>query len=83
MRALTLRGWGALGALLVFAAVVLATVSSTFGSRPPPQPVSVAQMVLANDVDRCSHAGEAAESDPSCQAAWRQFLGAHRAAGRP
>jgi conjugative transfer region protein TrbK len=78
MRALTIRGWSTLGALLVLAAVILATVSTTLGSRPAAQPASVAQAALVGDVDRCSHGGEAAMSDPDCQAAWRrsgeQFL---------
>ena len=87
MRALTVKGWGTLGAFLVLAAVVLATVVSTLGARSTPPRVSPAQTTLANDVDRCSHLGEAAESDPSCRAAWRQsreqFLGARPQGGRP
>jgi len=85
MRALTVKGWSTVGAFLVLAAVVLATVVSTLGSRPSPPPASPARIALANDVDRCSHLGEAAESDPSCRAAWKQsrdqFLGATRSPG--
>lgn len=87
MRALTVKGWSTLGAFLVLAAVVLATLASTLGSRPSPALASPAQTALANDVDRCSHLGEVAESDPSCRAAWKQsrerFLGVHGQGGRP
>jgi conjugative transfer region protein TrbK len=87
MRTLTVKGWSTLGALLVLTAVLLATVVSTLGSRPSPPPANPAQTALANDVDRCSHLGEAAESDASCRAAWRQsreqFLGARSQGGRP
>jgi conjugative transfer region protein TrbK len=87
MRALTVRGWGTLGALLVLVAVVVATASATFSSRRPPQAPSIDQVVLANNVDRCDHGGEAAEADPACQAAWRrsseQFLRVRSPGVRP
>jgi len=87
MRALTVKGWSTLGAFLVLAAVVLAAVLSTLGSRPSTPPAVRAQAALANDADRCSHLGEAAESDPSCRNAWRQsreqFLGVRAQGGRP
>jgi conjugative transfer region protein TrbK len=87
MRALTVKGWSMLGACLVLAAVVLATVVSTLGPRPSASPASRVQNALANDVDRCSHLGESAESDPSCRAAWerarQQFLGAGTQGARP
>jgi len=87
MRALTVKGWGTLGAFLVLAAVVLVTVLSTLGSRPAAPPATPAQTAPANDLDRCSHLGEAAESGPSCRNAWRQsrkqFLGVRAQGGRP
>jgi conjugative transfer region protein TrbK len=78
MRALTVRGWSALAAVLVFVAVAVAT-AATLAQRPGARPASFAETVLANDVARCSHRGDAAESDPACGQAWRQararFLG--------
>jgi conjugative transfer region protein TrbK len=86
MRALTARGWSTVGALLVLAAVVIATALSTVGQKPSSPAPTAAQRALANDVDRCSHAGEAAESDSSCRDAWRQsreqFLGVPRGGSR-
>jgi conjugative transfer region protein TrbK len=78
MRTLTARGWGTLGAVLVFVAVVLAT-AATLAQRPGARPASLAETALANDVARCSQQGGAAENDPACREAWRQsraqFLG--------
>ncbi|HEY2707118.1 MAG TPA: putative entry exclusion protein TrbK-alt [Caulobacteraceae bacterium] len=87
MRALTVKGWGALGAFLVLAAVVVAATLSTVGSRPGSRPSGLSQSVVATDLDRCSHAGEAAEADPLCQAVWRrsrdEFLSARANGARP
>ena len=78
MRTLTVRGWGTLGAVLVFVAVVIAT-AATLSQRPGVRPASFAETALINDVARCSHQGDAAENDPACREAWRQsrarFLG--------
>jgi conjugative transfer region protein TrbK len=87
MRALTVKGWGTFGALLVLAAVLAATCITTLGPRTATRAPSAALAAVANDVDRCSHLGEAAESDPACRAAWRQsrdqFLGLHDKGARP
>jgi conjugative transfer region protein TrbK len=78
MRTLTARGWGTLGAVLVFVAVVLAT-AATLSQKPGLRPANFAETALANDVARCSHQGGEAENDPACREAWRQsrarFLG--------
>jgi len=78
MRALTIRGWGTLGAVLVFVAVVLAT-AATLAQRPGDRGASLADTALSNEVARCGHQGGAAEADPACRQAWRQsrvrFLG--------
>jgi len=71
MRRLTVRGWGTLGAVLVFVAVVIAT-AATLSQRPAQRPATLAEAALANDVARCSHQGGAAENDPACREAWRR-----------
>jgi conjugative transfer region protein TrbK len=87
MRALTVKGWGALAALLVLAAVVLASAVAVLGSKPARHPSAASDAALARDVARCNHLGEAAEADPACREAWRRsrvrFLGAPASEGRP
>jgi conjugative transfer region protein TrbK len=79
MRALTAKGWGSLGALLVLAAVIAATAIATLGKAPAPRSRDAGAAALAGEVGRCGHLGQAAEADPSCQDAWRRsrarFLG--------
>jgi conjugative transfer region protein TrbK len=87
MRVLTARGWSTVGALLVLAAVIIATAITTAGQKSAGQAPTAAQTALANDVDRCGHSGETAESDAACRDAWRrsreQFLGVRTSGGRP
>ena len=70
MRTLTVRGWGTLGAILVFLAVV--ATAATLSQRPGVRPASFAETTVANDIARCSHQGDAAENDPACRETWRQ-----------
>jgi conjugative transfer region protein TrbK len=87
MRTLTVRGWGALGALIVLAAVVVLSAVLVLGAKPARRSSEAFTPQLANAVARCNHLGEAAESDPACREAWRrtraQFLGARTSGARP
>jgi conjugative transfer region protein TrbK len=87
MRALTIKGWGALAALLVLAAVVVASAVAVLGSQSARRSSEAFTPPLANAVAGCNHLGEAAESDPACREGWRrsraQFLGPHTSEARP
>jgi conjugative transfer region protein TrbK len=87
MRALTIKGWGALAALLVLAAAVVASAVAVLGSPSARRPAERFDAALAADAARCNHLGEAADADPACREAWRRsrarFLGLPAAGGRP
>jgi conjugative transfer region protein TrbK len=87
MRPLTAKGWGALAALLVLAAVVVASAIAVLGSKPARRPSEAPDAALAGELARCNHLGEAAESDPLCREAWRRsrvrFLAAPASEGGP
>lgn len=81
MRALTVRGWGSVAALLVLAAVVVAAACA----KPEPTRTSANAEAarMTSGFERCRSLGQAAESDAACRELWRQenqhFLGgSHR-----
>jgi conjugative transfer region protein TrbK len=83
MRALTVRGWGSLAAILVLVGVVVATLVSM--PRPPRLTAAPRSAVAETGaLARCRDLGPAAESEPACHAAWRalsqHFFGLDRKA---
>jgi conjugative transfer region protein TrbK len=71
MRALTFRGWGSPGALLVLIAVVVTAAMTTVGTRAATPLADDSAAASASDVGRCRYLGQASEADPSCLQ-WRQ-----------
>ena len=86
MRALTVKGWGALAAVAILMAAVVAS-AITAAHRPLLPGATVADSSLSDELDRCRLLGVDAEKDVACQAAWRRmrdhFFGLDRQGARP
>ena len=71
MRALTLRGWFALGAF----AVLIAALAASFLAAPYRRVAESALVAppAASELERCRSLGLGAGKDAACQAAWRRL----------
>jgi len=86
MRVLNVRGWGAVAAItIMLAALVASTIAA---AHHPLAPAAVAASgSLSDELDRCRLLGVDAEKDAVCQATWRRlrdhFFGLDRTGARP
>lgn len=88
MRSLNPKGWGAVAAIVVLLAVVLAAaITASRHGRRPVSGSSTAADQLSTELNRCRSLGEQAENDPRCKATWERarqhFFGDDQKAARP